>query len=186
MKQTTHIFRFLTISAALCFGASAQAQEQAEQPRAGPVCGSDASPYRDLDFLVGEWDFFSMDGKKIGAQTYTKREQGCLIFEDWSTVSGGTGSGMNFVDPATGLWRQVWMSPRFHIDYSGGLDESGAFVLEGRMYPNDGSKSAPIRGVYTKQADGSVTKEFLRQNTETDAWETFFIGVARRPQKQDP
>lgn len=147
---------------------------------ATPTCGEDRAPFRDLDFLVGKWEFFSLDGKKIADQVYSKRERGCLILEDWTTLTGETGTGMNFVDPATNKWRQVWMSPRFHIDYSGGFTASGDFVLEGRIYPNDGRPAAAVRGVYSRQADGSVTKEFLQLDEDTQTWRRFFIGVARR------
>lgn len=142
-------------------------------------CSSNDKPYRDFDFLVGHWDFFTTDGTKIGEQVYTKREQGCLIAEEWTTLSGDTGLGMSFVDPKTGLWRQVWMSTKFHIDYSGGLDKSGAMVLEGTIYPNNGDASSPVRGVWSKQADGSVKQEFLILNKKSNAWETFFVGFSR-------
>ena len=148
--------------------------------QAGPVCGENRQPYRDLDFLVGRWEFFTMDGHKIADQTYSQKEQGCLVLEDWSTVTGETGTGMNFVDPATGKWRQVWMSPRFHIDYSGGLTQKGDFVLEGHMYPNNGQPASKIKGIYSKQADGSVTKEFLQYDENAKEWKRFFMGVARK------
>ena len=152
------------------------------QTSGGITCAESKSPYRDLDFLVGEWEFFTMEGKKIADQHYRKKEQGCLIQEDWRTLSGQTGTGMNFVDPATGKWRQVWMSPRFHIDYSGGITETGDLVLEGRMYPNNGAPASAIRGIYSRQPDGSITKEFLKRNDATASWQRFFIGVARKKQ----
>ena len=157
------------------------AQAQAGNVSGGPICGADVSPYRDLDFLVGEWEFFTMDGQKIADQVYSRREGGCLVLEDWTTLSGETGTGMNFVDPFTGDWRQVWMSPSFHLDYSGGVTEPGVFVLEGRLFSNTTGDSAQIRGVYTQAEDGSVTKEFLRRSNATEEWQRFFIGVARRP-----
>lgn len=145
-----------------------------------PVCARDQAPYRDLDFLVGRWEFFMMDGTKIANQTYSKKSQGCLIQEDWAELGGETGTGMSFVDPATGLWRQVWMSASYHIDYSGKLDEKGALVLNGRVHPNDGRPAADFRGVYTRQPDGSVVKEFLVKHPATGAWIPMFKGVARR------
>lgn len=175
------------VSAAILTSCSLHASEiprgaptKLQAQRLAPRCGEDRPPYRDLDFLVGRWDFFTLDGNKIAEQVYSKREQGCLILEDWSTLSGETGTGMNFVDPATGKWRQVWMSPRFHIDYSGGLTENGDFVLEGRIYPNNGDPAAAVRGVYSRQSDGSVTKEFLQYDETTKTWRRFFIGIARR------
>ena len=69
---------------------------------------------------------------------------------------------MTFVDPATKLWRQVWMSPTFHIDYSERVNENGDMILEGIMHPNSGEKSSPVRGVWIKQSDGTIRQEFLK------------------------
>lgn len=138
--------------------------------------------FNDFDFVLGNWDFYAPDGTKIGEQTYTKREDGHLILEEWKLSSGQTGLGMTFVDPKTGLWRQVWMSPMYHIDYSGSLDENGAMVLEGILYPNNGDKSSPIRGIWTKQADGSVKQDFFVLNDKTNTWEVLFAGFTRLKQ----
>jgi hypothetical protein len=171
----------LVLSISCCFSIATMAETN--QQTQGPVCSQNQAPYRDLDFLIGDWEFFMMDGTKIASQTYTLREQGCLILEDWKTLDGETGTGMNFVDPATGKWRQVWMSPRFHIDYSGGLNEKGEWVLEGRIYPNNGQPSSAVKGVYSKQKDGSVTKEFLIYDEKSKTWQRFFMGVARKSGK---
>ena len=133
-------------------------------------------PYSDFDFVVGSWDFYTPDGTKIGVQTYTKREDGHLILEEWQLISGETGLGMSFVDPKTGLWRQVWMSPTYHIDYSGGIDENGAMVLEGTLYPNNGSKSSAIRGVWAKQSDGSIKQDFYVLEEKSNKWIVLFSG----------
>ena len=142
-------------------------------------CAGNDKPYRDFDFIVGNWEFQTIDGNKVGEQVITKQGEGCTIIEEWTEVSGITGRGISFVDPKTGLWRQVWMSSRFHIDYSGGLNESGAMVLEGTMYPTTGNTSSPVRGVWTKQSDGSIKKEFMRFDENTNKWITFFAGLAR-------
>lgn len=145
----------------------------------GPVCGSSKKPYRDFDFIIGNWDFYTPDSTKIGEQIYTKREQDCLIVEEWKLTSGGTGLGMTFVDPKTKLWRQVWMSPMYHIDYSGALNDKGAMVLEGTIYPNNGDKSSPIRGIWAKQTDGTIKQEFFVLSDKTHHWEILFAGFAR-------
>ncbi|MEM8999763.1 MAG: hypothetical protein AAGB24_05820 [Bacteroidota bacterium] len=149
-----------------------------ENTKSQILCASNEKPYRDFDFVLGTWDFLTASGKKIGSQVYTKKENGCLILEEWTTRSGSSGTGMSFVDPATGLWRQVWMSPSFHIDYSGGLNEEGDMVLEGTMYPNNGDKSVPVRGLWAKQDDGTIKQEFLKYNSASEKWESFFLGYA--------
>lgn len=156
------------------------AAESTQSQRSGPACSENRSPYRDLDFLVGRWEFFTLDGEKIADQTYTSRGDGCLVLEDWSELSGKNGTGMNFVDPISGKWRQVWMSSRFHIDYSGGFVDNGEFVLEGRMYPTNGDPARAVKGIYTRNQDGSVTKDFLEFDEMSKSWRRSFIGVARR------
>lgn len=141
-------------------------------------CAEEDKPYRDFDFIVGNWEYRTMDGNKVADQTITKQGEGCAIIEEWNEVSGITGRGISFVDPATGRWRQVWVSSRFHIDYSGGLNADGSMVLEGMMYPTNGSGSSQIRGVWTKQTDGSVKKEFFRLDEKTNQWVSFFAGFA--------
>ncbi len=154
-----------------------------EKAKTQILCASNESPYRDFDFVLGDWDFLTANGKKIGEQVYTKQEQGCMILEKFTTFSGSTGTGMSFVDPSTGLWRQVWMSPTFHIDYSGGLNEKGDMVLEGTIYPNNGEKSSPVRGVWAKQNDGTIRQEFLKYNDVSEKWESFFLGFAHPKKK---
>ena len=65
---------------------------------------------------------------------------------------------------------------------SGGLTKNGEFVLEGMIYPNDGTPSAKIRGIYTKKEDGSVVKEFLMFDEKQNLWNQVFIGVAKKAQ----
>lgn len=168
----------IMLSAKILFAQNDPSKTNHNQPK--PICSSHEKPYCDFDFVVGKWDFFTPDGTKVGEQVYTKREEGCLIVEEWTMQNGSTGMGMSFVDPKTGLWRQVWMSPMFHIDYSGGLDETGAMVLEGTIYPNNGKESSPVRGIWAKQSDGSIKQEFYTYQETTDEWKVLFAGYTRR------
>ncbi|MEP2671188.1 MAG: hypothetical protein ABJH04_19450 [Cyclobacteriaceae bacterium] len=171
----------ITLSMALVIICNTGFSQSKDMPKAEPTspkCTSDEKPYRDFDFIIGNWEYRTTDGNKIGEQTITKQGEGCAIIEEWTEVSGITGRGISFVDPKTGLWRQVWMSSRFHIDYSGKLNDSGAMVLEGTMYPTNNNTSSKIRGVWMKQNDGSIKKEFLRFDENTNKWNAFFTGFA--------
>ena len=88
---------------------------------------------------------------------FIQKKEGCLILKEWTTLTGSTETGMTFVDPVKKLWRQVWMSPSFHIDNSGSVNENGDMILEGTMYPNTGEKSSPVRGVWVRQIDGTIS-----------------------------
>ncbi len=139
----------------------------------------------DFDFWVGEWNVYAPDsGPYQGQNSITKTQGGCLITEHWSGASGSSGESMNFHDPLMGAWRQVWVSPGNFIDYTGGLDASGAMQLTGEIYyPGNGTR-APFRGVWTPQADGSVRQHFEQADADGN-WVDWFIGIYVR-QDGDP
>ena len=140
-----------------------------------PPCSSDA--HHAFDFWLGEWDVSDMDGNLAGENTIAVEEGGCVLVERWTSASGGTGQSYNFLDPATGKWRQLWISKGAVIDYSGGLTETGSMKLEGEIVYQTGGTRAPFTGEWTLNADGSVTQHFEQYNSETDAWDDWFTGV---------
>ena len=180
MKKNIKIGLIILLASFAIKNSFAQSEDKATNKRPVPLCSTEDGPYRDFDFVIGHWEMFDKDGTKLGEQVYVKREQGCLITEEWTTVTGGTGLGMTFVDPKTGLWRQVYQSSMGHIDYSGGIDENGSMVLEGIIYPTDGSPTAPVRGIWTKQDDDTMKEEFLIFNSKTNTWRTFYYGIAHK------
>jgi hypothetical protein len=166
--------RQLPIIAALTL-AAAPAAAQNQKPCADPV-------FDDFDFWVGDWDVYGADGKLAGANSIVKEEYGCLLVERWKNAGGITGQSYNFVDLVTGKWRQVWVSAGATIDYSGGLNDKGAMVLEGTIgygvgKPGNGAK---FRGTWTPNADGTVTQRFQQYDPSTDQWTDWFLGTYKR------
>jgi len=178
----------LAIAALAAFGMiltgadRAHAQDLDEvQPQARPAaaCATEASPYRDFDFWVGEWDVYEPESdRKLGENSVTLRENGCLIVERWTGGGGGTGMSMNFYDPLEDAWRQVWQSAPGFIDYTGGLDEAGRMVLEGTLHSNARGTSVPFRGRWTPNDDGTVLQEFW-QRDDNGEWQNWFKGLYR-------
>lgn len=169
----------LLVLVSLCLCASSEAQESPSPP-APAACTTDASPYRDFDFWIGEWEVYRPGtDERLGRNFIAKRENGCLLVEDWTGARGGTGMSMNFVDPFLGKWRQVWQSPWGFIDYSGGLDDEGRMVLEGRIHTHASGQDTDFRGRWTPREDGSVLQEFW-QRAEGEDWERMFAGEYRR------
>jgi hypothetical protein len=144
---------------------------------ASPPCAGQAEPYRDFDFWIGAWTVTDPDsGARLGRNVITRTQEGCLLLEDWSGASGSRGFSMNFVDPATGRWRQVWHSPGFTIDLEGGLDDTGAMALEGSIVYQADGRQAEFRGRWTPHSDGSVTQSFLERAPGGD-WTPWFTGL---------
>ncbi len=175
MKISRSIFSAAAIFALLA-GAQSSAQ-QTETPPPPPPCSDEI--FHHFDFWVGEWEVFGLQGKKAGENTITVEEYGCLLVEHWTAASGGTGQSYNFVDHASGKWRQIWVAKGATTDYSGGLNDAGEMVLEGTIgYPN--GISAPFRGTWTLQGDGSVRQYFQQYDSAKEKWTDWFTGIYKK------
>lgn len=153
---------------------------------AAPACAQTPSPpsctapeYHAFDFWVGQWTVADEKGVKQGDNSVTREEGGCLILERWKAVSGNTGQSYNFYDPGPKKWRQVWVNRESVIDYSGGLNARGEMALEGEIRYRDG-RTAPFKGIWTKQADGSLRQHFEEYDAAKKTWTDWFTGVYRK------
>ncbi|MFZ5616964.1 MAG: hypothetical protein ACOZAA_06560 [Pseudomonadota bacterium] len=167
--------------AAACAGAPAAcAQSSAAAQAPTPPCSDPV--FDDFDFWIGEWEVYGPQGKLAGTNSIRKEEYGCLLVERWVNTGGQTGQSYNFVDLATGKWRQVWVSAGATIDYSGGLNDKGAMVLEGRIgYPaGQAGNGAKFRGTWTPNADGTVSQYFQQYDDAKGEWTDWFTGLYRR------
>jgi hypothetical protein len=164
----------LFFAAAAALASSSAIAQQTPPP---PPCQDEI--YRAFDFWVGEWEVTAPTGQVAGENSITIEENGCLLVERWKGVQGSTGQSYNFVDRETGKWRQVWVSPGITIDYSGGLDENGAMVLEGSIGYGAGvaGNGAKFKGTWALQDDGTVKQHFQQYDAEKKEWSDWFIGI---------
>ena len=65
---------------------------------------------RAFDFWVGEWDVYVRGSQqRAGTSSIQNVSGGCMILENWTSWNAPySGKSMNFVDAATGKWKQVW------------------------------------------------------------------------------
>ena len=131
--------------------------------------------FSDFDFWVGNWRVLDAGGAFQGENRIEKSQGGCLLLETWQGATGGTGTSMNYYDPATGQWVQVWVSPTLQIDIRGGL-ESGAMRLTGTVYYLTNDERLPFRGTWTPRPDGVVRQHFEQSNDDGETWSTWFDG----------
>ena len=137
----------------------------------------DIEGFSDFDFWVGEWDVFDNNsGNRAGENSIQKMEDGCMLLESWSGGGGATtGTSINYYNPVTREWRQVWVSGgAYAIDIVGGL-RSGSMVLEGSIY-NFAGAVWNFRGTWTPNDDGSVRQFFEQFNHDSEVWEPWFDG----------
>lgn len=178
MKPLPNIICILALGFAFTLPALAEEEAMTTQAPPKPVCESSPA-FNEFDFWVGEWNVYSNDEKRAlqGTNSVTKHHANCLIMENWTSAKGTTGSSMNYYDPVTGKWRQLWVAGGYSIDYSGGLDEHGSMRLEGTINYYRSGKSFPFRGTWTPRADGSVRQFFEQFDPQKKVWDTWFDGL---------
>lgn len=74
---------------------------------------------REFDFWIGEWDAFVTGTMNLAGHSKIEMASGgCMILENWSSEGQPfKGKSINFVDPATNKWKQIWVG-------SGGVNVS--------------------------------------------------------------
>jgi hypothetical protein len=107
--------------------------------------------FDEFDFWVGEWDVRGVAGKLAGSNVISKSHNGCVLIENWTSASGGTGMSINYFDHAEEEWVQVW---------------------------NSGTQ--PFRGLWTALPDGRVRQFFEISADEGETWVTWFDGYYTR------
>ena len=162
---------FLFLSLAILLTKGAYSQEIGCDSLAG---------FDEFDFWVGEWEVFDSTGTtKVGQSSIEKMESGCMIMENWTSADKITGTGLNYFNPVTREWRQVWVSAsRYSIDIVGGI-RAGAMVLEGSIY-NFAGAVWDFRGTWTPNADGSVRQFLAQYNHDSEQWDPWFYGIYKK------
>lgn len=67
---------------------------------------------RQFDFWIGEWDAYVTGTSNLAGHSRIERASGgCMILESWTSLGNVPfeGKSMNFVDPSTNKWKQVWI-----------------------------------------------------------------------------
>jgi len=143
-------------------------------PGAWAAC--DGGAFDQFDFWVGEWTVHPV-GKPdsvAGRNRISRIDGGCAVLERWTSAGGSTGSSLNFYNPVSEQWRQIWVADQgYSIDIAGGWTD-GAMRLTGEITYYDGRK-ARFRGVWTPMDDGRVRQTFHQHDGE--AWQLWFDGM---------
>ncbi len=154
----------------------APAPAQAQTPT--PAYCENNEGFDDWDFWVGDWNVYTNNETRqfVGTNSITKHYHACLLKELWVDVTGNGGFSINYYNPVKSEWRQVWVANGYSIDYTGGLNEQGAMVLEGEIYTYNTNTTARFRGIWTKEENGDVIQNFASFDVAKDNWNLWFEG----------
>ena len=143
-----------------------------------------ASPeYRQFDFWLGEWDVFAPNGQKIGRNSITSTNDGCVVYEDWRDARGGTGNSFNFYETATKRWHQFWVAssgnaaPLSAAPDGTPMPMSGGLV-DGAMRLQSPAGRKPLnRWTWSRVEGGKVRQHAEQSNDDGATWQTMFDGL---------
>lgn len=164
--------RSLVIALALATPAAAQ--------QTPPGCS--AAEHEQFDFWVGSWTVTNpSNGVTSGSSRIEKVSSGCAVLEHWTDARGTDGHSINFYDPQSQTWHQVWMgSDGSPVRLEGRSDRAGRMILSG-VTP---SPQGPLqnRVTWTRLDDGTVEQRWETSTDEGATWSIAFLGIYRRVQ----
>lgn len=136
--------------------------------------------FSDFDFWVGEWDVATANGTRAGSNSIQKAERGCVILENWTNATGGTGMSINYLDKTTDEWVQVWNAEGgSQINIRGGLTGEGMRMV-GHLHSVGAGTTVPFRALFTLLPDGRVRQFFEQSNDGGQTWVPWFEGFYTR------
>jgi hypothetical protein len=142
-----------------------------------PACT--APEHRQFDFWLGSWTVRSPDGKITGTSEISRAARDCAILEQWKDARGLPGTSINYYDPETKHWHQLWVGGGGTILKLEGEFKNGAMVLEGESDDPRQAKPVKNRITWTPMPKGKVKQQW--QNSEDgEAWTTVFVGIYSR------
>lgn len=160
-------------------GNAAYDQLIAEMSRKAFPCEHDAA-FSAFDFWLGEWDVHTANGTYAGSNAIRRAERGCVLIENWSSASGGSGMSINYLDKISGEWVQIWNDASGgQINIRGGITDNG-MLLVGTIHDVASGTTLPFRGLWTLLPDGRVRQFFEQISPDSEDWSPWFEGFYTR------
>ncbi len=94
--------------------------------------------HRQFDFWVGEWEVSDAAGQLAGTNEIARVANGCGLSEYWRGAGGRNGTSLNWYDPGSRQWHQVWVGLGLYLHLRGGL-EGERMVLAGERVTLEGT-----------------------------------------------
>jgi hypothetical protein len=131
---------------------------------------------RAFDFWIGDWTAYVTGTEKIAGYSKIERGSGgCLILEHWTSAGKTpfTGNSMNYIDPITGKWKQVWVGSNATTpsEFLNGEYKDGALRFDFEEINPQGQKQKVHFFFYNQTPD--QVRQF--HESSTDGGETWTV-----------
>lgn len=155
----------------------------AGQDPAPPQCSTEE--YRLFDFWEGSWSVTPLNSgdntNPPARNEITRKLNGCVIHEEYSTAGGFAGESFSIFDGRRGVWHQTW------VDNSGFLLQAEGNFVDGRMVLEGPGVDAGGQGVNHRISWGRIdgNPDRVRQlwessSDEGETWTVVFDGLYTR------
>lgn len=142
-----------------------------------PGCSS--AEHAQFDFWVGSWTVTNPAGATVGTSRIEKASRGCALLESWTDANGVDGHSINFYDPESRSWHQVWMGANgAPLRLEGGVERAGRMVMTGPRTTPQGVVQNRI--TWTLGDEGTVEQRWETSGDDGATWQTGFLGVYHR------
>lgn len=120
-------------------------------------CNCCSEAYHQFDFWLGKWEVKLADGSVAGENRIEITQGGCALRESWTSAREGfTGTSLNFYNPATGLWEQVWVDNSGTVLKLKGGRKGNQMILSSEALPGPDGREGVNRITWTLLEDGRV------------------------------
>lgn len=134
--------------------------------------------FRAFDFWIGEWEVFA-GASRVGINVIERDLNGCVLVERWTSAAGSRGVSLNFLDPATGRWRQQWVADNGSVTWYEGEVRDGAMHYAGEQINAKGNKVL-ARVLLEPRPDGTVRHRIENSLDGGKTWTIAFDSVYRK------
>lgn len=136
------------------------------------------SEYRQLDFWVGDWEVF--DGtQKVGDSSVQLILKDCVVFENWTDVTGGQGKSLNKYNPTSKKWEQFWVEDNGATNYFVGSLVDGDMRYELTLPRKDGG-TLGRHMTFSRLPNGDVRQYSQGSTDGGKTWSTEYDFTYRR------
>lgn len=151
-----------------------------EELRQRAMPASQKAMYRQMDFLLGEWEVFDDNGKRIATSSVDWIGDSQIISEKQKLKDGRTSNGLSQFEVEKQKWIRTWIdSNGATVQYEGSMTADG-LKLVGRAYQRDGSSSL-YRVLFTPEGNGVVQRQLSESTDGGIEWTDIGSSTYRRP-----
>lgn len=146
--------------------------------------------YRKFDFWIGEWDVFPTGnppapGAPVSQSSIQLIADGCVILENYTSVTGYTGKSFNLWDAAKGRWQQTYIDNQGSLlEVYGQFRDDGNLYFEGPSQPPGSTGTLENRLTFFNLGEGGIRQVWEQSRDGGKTFTTVFDGTYRR--RTDP